>query len=197
MLNFPSLDFHLGETIDMLRATVQQFAADGDRARARPTSTAPTSSRRTCGARWATWAFSGSPSRRSTAARRLGYLAHVIAMEEISRASASVGLSYGAHSNLCVNQIRRNGTRSPKAEISAQAGFRRARRRAGDERARRGFRRRLDAPARGSSRGPLRPQRQQDVDHQRARRRYAGRLRQDRQQRRAARHHGVPDRERA
>jgi len=40
----------------------------------------------------------------------LGYLAHMIAMEEISRASASVGLSYGAHSNLCVNQIRRNGT---------------------------------------------------------------------------------------
>ena len=40
----------------------------------------------------------------------MGYLAHIIAMEEISRASASVGLSYGAHSNLCVNQIKRNGT---------------------------------------------------------------------------------------
>ena len=40
----------------------------------------------------------------------LGYLAHIVAMEEISRASASVGLSYGAHSNLCVNQIQRNGT---------------------------------------------------------------------------------------
>jgi isovaleryl-CoA dehydrogenase len=44
----------------------------------------------------------------------LGYLAHVIAMEEISRASASVGLSYGAHSNLCVNQLRRNGTEAQK-----------------------------------------------------------------------------------
>ena len=44
----------------------------------------------------------------------LGYLAHMIAMEEISRASASVGLSYGAHSNLCVNQIRRNGTAAQK-----------------------------------------------------------------------------------
>ena len=44
----------------------------------------------------------------------LGYLAHCIAMEEISRASASVGLSYGAHSNLCVNQIRRNGTEDQK-----------------------------------------------------------------------------------
>src|SRR5206468_5106096 len=44
----------------------------------------------------------------------MGYLAHVIAMEEISRASASVGLSYGAHSNLCVNQIRRTGTEAQK-----------------------------------------------------------------------------------
>src|ERR1700681_3508629 len=44
----------------------------------------------------------------------MGYLEHVIAMEEISRASASVGLSYGAHSNLCVNQIRRNGTEAQR-----------------------------------------------------------------------------------
>jgi isovaleryl-CoA dehydrogenase len=46
----------------------------------------------------------------------MGYLAHIIAMEEISRASASVGLSYGAHSNLCVNQIRRNGSAEQKAK---------------------------------------------------------------------------------
>jgi isovaleryl-CoA dehydrogenase len=46
----------------------------------------------------------------------LGYLAHVVAMEEISRASASVGLSYGAHSNLCVNQINRNGNAAQKAK---------------------------------------------------------------------------------
>src|SRR3954465_2303551 len=45
----------------------------------------------------------------------MGYLAHIVAMEEISRASASVGLSYGAHSNLCVNQIHRNGTAEQKA----------------------------------------------------------------------------------
>ncbi|HVQ06367.1 MAG TPA: acyl-CoA dehydrogenase family protein, partial [Burkholderiaceae bacterium] len=44
----------------------------------------------------------------------LGYLAHIVAMEEISRASASVGLSYGAHSNLCVNQIHRNGSEAQK-----------------------------------------------------------------------------------
>ena len=46
----------------------------------------------------------------------MGYLEHVIAMEEISRASASVGLSYGAHSNLCVNQIRRHGTHQQKRQ---------------------------------------------------------------------------------
>ena len=44
----------------------------------------------------------------------MGYLAHVVAMEEISRASASVGLSYGAHSNLCVNQLHKNGTEEQK-----------------------------------------------------------------------------------
>ena len=46
----------------------------------------------------------------------MGYLAHIVAMEEISRASASVGLSYGAHSNLCINQIRRNGTDAQKKQ---------------------------------------------------------------------------------
>ncbi len=51
----------------------------------------------------------------------LGYLAHVVAMEEISRASGSVGLSYGAHSNLCVNQLRRWGTAEQKAALPAEA----------------------------------------------------------------------------
>ena len=51
----------------------------------------------------------------------LGYLEHVVAMEEVSRASASIGLSYGAHSNLCVNQIRRWGTDEQKRKLSAQA----------------------------------------------------------------------------
>ena len=75
----------------------------------------------------------------------LGYLAHCVAMEEVSRASASVGLSYGAHSNLCVNQISRNGTPSAEAQISAEADFRRACRRAGDVGAGRRLRRRVDA----------------------------------------------------
>ena len=66
----------------------------------------------------------------------LGYLEHVVAMEEVSRASASIGLSYGAHSNLCVNQIRRWGTRGAEAPLSAEADQRRACRRPGDERGR-------------------------------------------------------------
>ena len=56
----------------------------------------------------------------------MGYLAHCVAMEEISRASAAVGLSYGAHSNLCVNQIRRNGTPEQKREVPAEADLGRA-----------------------------------------------------------------------
>ena len=53
----------------------------------------------------------------------LGYLEHCVAMEEVSRASASVGLSYGAHSNLCVNQIRRNGSDEQKRRYLAKARF--------------------------------------------------------------------------
>ena len=113
MNNLPSLDFDHGETIDMLRETVQQFAADEIAPRAaaidRDNLFPPTS-----GASWATSACSASRSTRTTAAPAIGYLAHIVAMEEISRASASVGLSYGAHSNLCVNQIRRNGSDAQK-----------------------------------------------------------------------------------
>ena len=83
------------------------------------------------------------------------------------RASASVGLSYGAHSNLCVNQIRRNGNDGAEAPLPAQADLRRACRRARHVGAGRGLRRRLDeAPGREAGR-PLRPQRHQVVDHQR------------------------------
>ncbi len=56
----------------------------------------------------------------------MGYLAHVVAVEEIARASASVSLSYGAHSNLCVNQIRLNGTRCAEGAVPAEAGLGRA-----------------------------------------------------------------------
>ena len=110
----------------------------------------------------------------------MGYLAHCVAMEEVSRASASVGLSYGAHSNLCVNQIRRNGSEAQKRKYLPDLISGAACRRAGDERAGRRLRCRVDAAARRQEGRPLHPQRHQDVDHQRALRRHAGGLRQDR-----------------
>lgn len=67
-----------------------------------------------CGANWATWACSEPLLQSNMAVPTMGYLAHIVAMEELSRASASVALSYGAHSNLCVNQIRRNGNEEQK-----------------------------------------------------------------------------------
>jgi isovaleryl-CoA dehydrogenase len=113
MLNFPSLNFHLGETIDMLRATVQQFAADDIAPRAADIDREnrfPSELWRRMG----DIGLLGITVEEEYGGTAMGYLAHVIAMEEISRASASVGLSYGAHSNLCVNQIRRNGTVAQK-----------------------------------------------------------------------------------
>src|SRR5450432_640662 len=113
MLNFPSLNFHLGETIDMLRATVQQFAADEIAPRAAEIdrdNLFPADLWRRMG----DIGLLGITVEEEYGGTAMGYLAHVIAMEEISRASASVGLSYGAHSNLCVNQIRRNGTAAQK-----------------------------------------------------------------------------------
>jgi isovaleryl-CoA dehydrogenase len=113
MLNFPSLNFHLGETIDMLRATVQQFAANDIAPRAADIDREnrfPAELWRRMG----DIGLLGITVEEEYGGTAMGYLAHVIAMEEISRASASVGLSYGAHSNLCVNQIRRNGSVAQK-----------------------------------------------------------------------------------
>jgi isovaleryl-CoA dehydrogenase len=113
MLNFPSLNFHLGETIDMLRATVQQFAADDIAPRAADIDREnlfPAELWRRMG----DIGLLGITVEEEYGGTAMGYLAHVIAMEEISRGSASVGLSYGAHSNLCVNQIRRNGSLAQK-----------------------------------------------------------------------------------
>ena len=100
----------------------------------------------------------------------MGYLAHVVAMEELSRASASVGLSYGAHSNLCVNQIRRNGSDAqrrrhlPKLLSGEHVGaLAMSEPGAGSDVV-------AMKPARGEAQGrPLRAQRNQDVDHQRPR----------------------------
>ena len=108
-----SFDFDLGETADMIRATVQQFAqaeiapraAEIDRTNTFPRDLWP---------RLGALGLHGITVEEEWGGSGLGYLEHCIAMEEISRASASVGLSYGAHSNLCVNQIRRNGTQAQK-----------------------------------------------------------------------------------
>jgi isovaleryl-CoA dehydrogenase len=113
MLNFPALDFHHGETIDMLRATVQQFASDEIAPRATAIDQAnlfPADLWRKMG----DLGLLGITVEEDYGGTAMGYLAHVVAMEEISRASAAVGLSYGAHSNLCVNQIRRNGSAAQK-----------------------------------------------------------------------------------
>jgi isovaleryl-CoA dehydrogenase len=111
--SFPSLNFDLGETADMIRATVASFAQAEIAPRAEAidrTNEFP----RDLWPRLGALGLHGITVEEEYGGAGLGYTEHVIAMEEISRASASVGLSYGAHSNLCVNQIRRNGTHEQK-----------------------------------------------------------------------------------
>jgi len=108
-----ALDFDLGETAEMIRASVRAFTRDEiapraeaiDRENAFPPDLWP---------KLGALGVLGITVEEDWGGAGLGYLEHVIAMEEISRGSASVGLSYGAHSNLCVNQIRRNGSTAQK-----------------------------------------------------------------------------------
>jgi isovaleryl-CoA dehydrogenase len=110
---YPTLNFDLGETADMIRETVKNFArneiapraAEIDRTDRFPRDLLP---------KMGELGLLGITVEEEWGGTGLGYLEHVVAMEEISRASASVGLSYGAHSNLCVNQLRRWGNDDQK-----------------------------------------------------------------------------------
>ncbi len=109
----PSLNFGLGEAADMLRESVAAFAADEIAPRAAEIDRSndfPHDLWRKMGA----LGVLGVTVEEEYGGAGMGYLEHCVAMEEISRASASVGLSYGAHSNLCVNQIRKNGSEAQK-----------------------------------------------------------------------------------
>ncbi len=111
--SLPGLDFGLGSDIDMLRESVRAFTQDKiapladeiDRANAFPRALWPELGK---------LGLLGITVEEELGGAGLGYLAHCVAMEEISRGSAAIGLSYGAHSNLCVNQIRRNGSAEQK-----------------------------------------------------------------------------------
>ena len=109
------LNFGLGETAEMIRDTVESFSASEiapraeeiDRSNEFPRDLWP---------RLGELGLLGITVEEELGGSGLGYLEHTVAMEEISRASASVGLSYGAHSNLCVNQLRRNGSAAQKQQ---------------------------------------------------------------------------------
>ncbi len=113
MTHLPGLSFDLGETIEMLRDTIRTFATNEIAPRAAAIdhdNLFPADLWKKLG----DLGLHGMTVAEEYGGTNLGYLAHMIAMEEVSRASASVGLSYGAHSNLCVNQIHRNGNEAQK-----------------------------------------------------------------------------------
>lgn len=111
--DFPALNFNLGETADMLRDSVRSFTSDKiapiaeevDRKNEFPRELWP---------EFGALGLLGLTVEEEYGGSGMGYLEHCIAMEEVSRGSAAIGLSYGAHSNLCVNQIRRNGSEEQK-----------------------------------------------------------------------------------
>jgi isovaleryl-CoA dehydrogenase len=111
----PGLSFGLGETLAMLRDSVQVFAAEQIAPRAADIdrdNQFPADLWKKLGS----LGLHGMTVNEAYGGTDMGYLAHIVAMEEVSRASAAVGLSYGAHSNLCVNQIHRNGSEAQKAK---------------------------------------------------------------------------------
>src|SRR5579872_123623 len=114
-----TLDHDLGPEIDMLRTTVRDFADD----KIAPIAAAIDRDDRFPIELWpqmGALGLHGITVEEEWGGSGMGYLAHVVAVEEVSRASGAVGLSYGAHSNLCVNQIRRNGSEAQKRKYLPQ-----------------------------------------------------------------------------
>lgn len=114
-MNIPGIDFQLGEDLDMLRDAVRDFAQEEIAPRAQEidhTDQFPMD----LWEKFGDLGLLGLTVSEEYGGTSLGYLAHMVAMEELSRASASVALSYGAHSNLCVNQIFRNGNEAQRAK---------------------------------------------------------------------------------
>ena len=112
---YSELNFGLGDTIDMLREQINSFAAQEIAPRAESIDQ-ENAFPNDLWHKFGDMGLLGITVKEEWGGVEMGYLAHVIAMEEISRASASVGLSYGAHSNLCVNQIHRNGNDEQRAK---------------------------------------------------------------------------------
>ena len=112
----PGLDFHLGETVNLLRQNVADFAAREIAPRAAEIDRENTFPQELW-QRLGELGLLGVTIDPTFGGAGMGYLEHTVAMEEISRASGSVGLSYGAHSNLCVNQIFRNGTEAQQTQF--------------------------------------------------------------------------------
>ena len=174
-----SMNFGLGEDIEALREAVHRFTQD----RIAPLADETDRENRFPMHLWremGEMGLLGVTVEEEYGGSGMGYLAHAVVVEEISRASGSIGLSYGAHSNLCVNQIRLNGTGEQKqkylprlcsgehvgALAMSEPGCR--------------IGRRVDEAAGRETQRPLPVERQQVLDHQRPGRRHAGGLCKDR-----------------
>jgi isovaleryl-CoA dehydrogenase len=116
MSNLPTLDFALGENAEMIRETTYRFATDKIAPLAAKIDADDWFPRNELWPAMGELGLHGLTVEEADGGLGLGYLEHVVAVEEVSRASASIGLSYGAHSNLCVNQVRRWGNAEQKAK---------------------------------------------------------------------------------